>query len=71
MTDADMVIYKILIWAVPALLSILAFVGALAVSALLRMARDLNEIKNKLTEVDTKQDALDERVDRLEAKVFP
>lgn len=55
-----------LIWAVIGLISILGFIGALGVNALIKMGKDLNEIKISLKEVSTKHDELDRRVERLE-----
>ena len=59
-----------LLWAIGILLSILAFVGIIAVNTLIKMGTDINEIKNKLIEVVTKHDDLKERVDRIEEKIF-
>lgn len=67
---ADMTIYKILLWALPTLLGILGFIGALAVKALLQMAADLNDIKISLKELQTNHDNISERVRHLEDKIF-
>jgi septal ring factor EnvC (AmiA/AmiB activator) len=55
-----------LLWGCGALLAILAFIGALAVKQLMQMAHDINEIKVTIARVDTKHDALEDRVERLE-----
>ena len=59
-----------LLWAIGILLGILAFVGVIAVNTLIKMGKDINEIKIKLIEVVTKHDDLKDRVDRIEEKVF-
>ena len=51
------------------LLSVIGFFCALAAGALLRMARDINEIKVTVMRVDTKHDGLEKRVDRLEKQL--
>lgn len=55
-----------LIWAVLGLIGVLGFIGALGVNALIKMGKDLNDIKISLKEVATKHDELDRRVNRLE-----
>lgn len=54
------------IWAFIALLGVLGFIGGLGVNALIKMARDLNEIKTTVVKIDTKHDALEARVTKLE-----
>ncbi len=51
------------------LLSVIGFVGIVATNALLRMARDINEIKVTVMHVNTKHDGLEKRVELLEEKV--
>ena len=54
------------LWSLLSLLGVLAFVGALGVNALIKMARDINEIKVMVMHVDTKHDELEKRVKNLE-----
>lgn len=70
MNATDETIYKLLLWALPVLISVLAFIGGLAVKSLMKMSNDIGEIKNKLTEVTTKHDELDRRVERLESQIW-
>lgn len=58
-----------LLWACSALLAILAFVGALAVKALMKMASDINEIKISVKEQSAKHDGLEKRVEIVEHKL--
>lgn len=62
--------YNLMIVGIPILLSILAFIGALAVNALIKMGKDINEIKVTVKEVMVKHDDLKDRVSRLEEKIF-
>ena len=55
-----------LLWGCGALLGILAFIGALAVSQLMKMATDINEIKITIAKVDIQHIELEKRVLRLE-----
>lgn len=55
-----------LLWGCGALLAILAFIGALAVNQLMKMATDINQIKVVIGKIDTKHDELEKRVHRLE-----
>ena len=59
-----------LLWGCGVLLAILAFIGALAVKQLIKMANDINEIKTTIARVDEKHDALEERTEKLERKVY-
>lgn len=52
------------------LLGILAFIGSLAVNALIKMGKDINEIKVTVKEVMVKHDDLKERVEKLEDKMY-
>ena len=63
-------IYTLLLWALPILLTILGFIGALAVNALMKLANDVGEIKLSIREVATKHEDLESRVERLEDKIF-
>ena len=70
MTQSDLTIYKLLLWALPVLIAVLGFIGGLAVKALMKMSNDIGEIKNKLTEVATKHDELDRRVEKIEGTLW-
>lgn len=66
----DYTIYKMLLWAIPILLTILGFIGSLAVKALMKLATDVNEIKLDIREVAVKHEDLEHRIERIEDKVF-
>ncbi len=55
-------------YVVTVLLGILGFVGALAVNALMSIAKSVNEIKTQIGIMATKHDALEKRVEDLEDK---
>jgi len=59
-----------LIWAAFTMVTVLGFIGALGVKALMSMGKDLNEIKVAVKEVATKHDETEKRVTRLENHVF-
>jgi hypothetical protein len=59
-----------LIWAAFTMVTVLGFIGALGVKALMNMGKDLNEIKIAVKEVATKHDETEKRVTRLENHVF-
>ena len=59
-----------LIWAAFTMVTILGFIGALGVKALMNMGKDLSEIKVAVKEVATKHDETEKRVTRLENHVF-
>lgn len=67
-THVDQTIYTILLWLLPLMLSVLAFIGALGVRALIQMSKDLSDIKTNLNVAAAKHEALEERVDRLEER---
>lgn len=56
------------IWAVGALLSIIAFIGVLGVKALINIAKDINEMKVTVMKIDTNHSNLERRVSNLEDK---
>ncbi len=66
MTTEQETIYYILMWAMPIMLGVLAFVGALGVKALIKMANDLSEIKGEVKVLVTKHDEHDRRIEKLE-----
>lgn len=66
----DATIYKLLLWVLPVLLGLLSFIGALAVKSLMKMSEDINDIKVSLKEVSTKHENLEERIERIEDKIF-
>ena len=59
-----------LLWAVGAFIAVVAFIGALAVNALLKMSNDLTEIKIAVREVAAKHEDTEKRVTRIENHVF-
>ena len=61
--------YTLFVWVVPIMLAALAFVGALGVKALIKMANDLSEIKGEVKVLVTKHDEHDRRISRLEEHV--
>lgn len=67
MTPSDQTIYTILLWAMPVLLAILGFVGALAVGQLMKLAKSMNELNLKVERLIVKHDNLEKRVEKLEA----
>ena len=70
MSQTDTIIYKLLIVGTPILLSILSFIGILAVKALIQMSNDLGSIKVTIGEIAAKHDNLEKRVDKVEKKLF-
>lgn len=66
----DETIYTLLLWALPILLTVLGFIGALAVNALMKLANDVNEIKVSIREVAIKHEDLEGRIERLETKIY-
>jgi len=62
----DQTIYKLLLWALPVLLAVLGFIGALAVNALMRMASDIGEIKQQLATHSEKHEDHNRRIERME-----
>lgn len=70
MTNVDPTIYKILLWALPILLGILGFIGALMVKQLMNLSDSVNEIKITIGKISQQHDDLEKRVDKLEEKTF-
>lgn len=66
MTPEQQTMYTVFIWVMPILLGVLAFVGALGVKALIKMANDLSEIKTEVKVLVTKHDEHERRIDHLE-----
>jgi hypothetical protein len=66
MTTEQNTMYTFFIWVMPILLGVLAFVGALGVKALIKMANDLSEIKTEVKVLVTKHDEHDRRIEHLE-----
>jgi len=60
--------FDILLWLVSGLIAILSFIGALGVNALMKMSKDLNDIKTMVMVQDVKHDSLERRVEQLETK---
>lgn len=61
---------KFILWGCGILLAILGFIGALAVNALIKMGKDINEIKITIKEIDTKHSGLEKRVERIEEHIY-
>lgn len=61
---------QFLVWAILALLAVLAFIGALVANAIIKMGSDIGEIKVAVNTVAVKHDATEKRVERLENHVF-
>lgn len=57
---------KFVLWFAGALLAILAFIGALAVNSLIKMAHDIHEIKMTIATESAERKALEKRVEHLE-----
>ena len=66
----DITIYKILLWALPILLAVLAFIGGLAVKALIQMSIDINAIKMTIATESAKREAIERRIEIIEEKIF-
>jgi len=61
---------RFLIWACLTMFGGFCFIGALGVKALIKMGKDLTEIKISVKEVATKHDATESRVTRLEKFIY-
>lgn len=61
---------QFLVWAVLALLAVLAFIGALVANAIIKMGNDISEIKIAVNTVAVKHDATEKRVEKIEAYLF-
>ena len=61
---------RFLIWAILAVLTALAFIGALVAKAIIKMGTDIGEIKLVVNTVATKHDETEKRVTRLEEHVY-
>ena len=68
---------KFLISIVGILLSLLAFIGGLGVKAIIKISRDLNEIKTTIAKIDEKHNNFevtikhhDKRTEKIEDKIF-
>lgn len=66
MTTTDQVFYTLLMWVLPGMLAVLAFIGALGVNALIKMGKDIGEIKIAVNHVTTMHEGLEKRVELLE-----
>ena len=81
MNETDTVFYNLMAVGIPILLSVLAFIGVIAVNALVKMGNDIGSIKITLGEFAIKHDGLEEkhketkenhekRLDKIEHKIF-
>lgn len=69
MTASQHTIYQILLWAIPVLLAMLGFIGALAVKQLVRLSDSVNEIRIVIARIDEKHTDLERRVTNIEEKI--
>lgn len=69
MTESQSAIYQIVIWGIPVLLAILSFIGSLSVRALIKMGKDVGDIKISIERISTKHDSLERRVDSIEKNI--
>lgn len=60
---------EVFILIIGVLLSILGFIGALGVNALISIAKSVNEIKIEIRGIAEKHDALEKRVSHLEQEM--
>lgn len=60
---------QFMLWFIGGLLALLAFIGGLAVKALMQMSTDLNDIKITIARESEKREAIEKRLDHLEAIV--
>ena len=77
MSPTDTTIYTLLLYAMPVLLTVLAFIGGLAVNSLMKMSDNLNEIKITVQKMISEHESLeqsvrsiDHRVEKVEGKIF-
>jgi cell division protein FtsB len=57
---------KFLLGSLVILLSLLAYIGRMAVDSLRSISKDINEMKIEVVKIATKHDNLEKRVDKLE-----
>lgn len=64
-------------WVLGALLAVLAFIGALGVNAIIKMAKDLGEIKTTIAKIDEKHNSIEatvqhheKRIEKIEDKIY-
>lgn len=69
MTENQHVMIAVLMWLMPILLTVLGFIGALGVKALIKMSNDLHEIKSEVKVLVAKHDEHDRRIAKLEEHV--
>lgn len=77
MNSTDITIYTLLLYAMPVLLAVLAFIGGLAVNSLMKMSDNLNEIKITVQKMISEHESLEQsvksihhRVEKVEDKIF-
>lgn len=61
---------KFMMWAIGALLAILAFIGILVVKYLMSMATDIHEIKIGMGKSEIRHEELEKRVYKLEKRTI-
>ena len=69
MSEQQKTLYALMIWGIPILLAVLAFIGGLAVNALIKMGKDLTAIKITIERISTKHDGLEKRVEVAEKNI--
>lgn len=69
MNPIDETIYRILLYLIPILLGMLAFIGALMVKQLMKLSDSVGEIKVTISAIAAKHDNLEKRVDKLENNI--
>lgn len=70
MTTNEQILFQFMTYAMPILLGILSFIGALAVKQLMNMSKDINDIKIICQKLSSEHESLEIRVEHLEKKVF-
>ena len=70
MSEVDAAIYRILLWALPILLAVLGFIGALVVKQLMNLSSSVNDIKVTLERISTQHEDLERRVHKVEKKIY-
>ena len=63
-------IYTLLIWIVPMLLGIIGFFLAIAAKSLIKLSNDVGEIKLAIKEVSVKHESLEDRIEKIEHRIF-
>jgi len=70
MSAQNQVMFQLMVYLLPFLMAILAFIGGLAVKALMKMGNDIGEIRITIAAICEKHDGLEARVDKMETKIY-